>query len=261
MSAIKIVLAKLLASPEITDIVGDKIFPIQAPQLTSRPYIILHIIDLSDQPVLAGASHYFLGIVQVDYYAEMTPEGAMQVLNLGDAGIAVLNGVVKERFAGCTDIDVLLGSADYTDGGFLEAQTHRRYTQFKVRYRVQPGAPAEPAVGNIVFTVTAAAGNDAVGYAGAVHYAGWGPFGSISAEPIAGYPLQGVTRQTSTGSVIAFTGDVTALLVGKSVWVDGVDYGPGVQYAWDYAAGVTIWSRITGGPVFVDGVSYNIEIK
>jgi hypothetical protein len=264
MSALSIIAQRLLDSPEVTAIVGDKIFPIMAPQNAERPYLVLHIIDNMDTPILAGAGKYFRTQIQSDAYSEMTPAGAKQVIELGDAVIEALNGVVKEKIAGCVDVDILLGSADFTESA-LEANTHRRYTQFSVRWRTQPGAPAEPPIDpdndDIAFSVTAAAGNGALGYAGSVHYAGWGPFGNISAEPIAGYPLQGVTRHPTFGSVIAFTGDVTAQVAGKSVWVNGVNYGPGVQYAWAYAAGVTIWSRITGGPVFVAGQVYSIEIK
>lgn len=264
MSAIPIVTQILLANAEYAAITEGKVFPIQAPQNAQRPYTVLHIIDNDDTPVLAGAGRYYKTIIQADHYCEMTPEGAAQVVRMGDIAIEALNGIVKARIAGCTDVDILLGSADFTES-FLESNTHRRYTQFSVRWRTQPGAPAEPPVDpdadDIAFTVTAAAGNGALGYAGAVHYAGWGPFGSIVAEPIDGFALQGCTRHPTFGSVIAFSGDVTALLAGKSVWVDGVDYGPGVQYQWTYAAGVTIWSRIAGGPVFVAGETYSIEIK
>lgn len=266
MSAISIVTQKLLASPDVVDIVGDKIYPIMAPQNETRPYIVLHIIDNDDTPVLAGAGKYYRTIIQCDSYCELSPAGATQVIALGDAVIDALNGVVKESVAGCIDVDVLLGSADFTESA-LEANTHRRYTQFAVRFRRQPGEAAgeddgEPS-GEYAFTVTAAAGDGAIGFAGTPNFAGLAAFGSISAEPIADYPLQACYRSAAPGnnSLIAFTGDVSDILAGKSVWVDGVNYGPGVQYQFSYANGITLWNRITGGPVFVAGQSYSVEIK
>lgn len=271
MSAIPIITQLLLANEDVTDIVGDKIFPIMAPQNTERPYIVLHLVDTEDAEYLYGAARYYRSLVQVDSYTEQTPEGAAQVMRLGDAVIEALNGVVKAKVAGSVDIDVLLGDTDFTES-FLEAQTHRRYTRFTCRWRKQPGKPAEgpdesPVIDEWSFAISAAsndgAGGTAVGYSGAVNFQSRPSFGALSAERLSGFALQACYRigAPSNNSIIAFTGDVSALLAGKHVWVDGVDYGPGDQYKFTYISGVTIWNRITGGPGLVAGETYDIEIK
>lgn len=271
MSAISIVTQILLASEEVTSIVGNKIFPIMAPQNAIRPYLVLHLVDNEDPKLLGGAASYFRSIVQCDAYAEMTPDGATQVIRLGDATIEALNGVVKAKIAGCVDVDLLLGSVDFTES-FLEAQTHRRYTQFSCRWRKQPGAPAEPpdespVIDEWAFTITAGSHTNssgaAIGYSGPINFQSRPAFGTLSAQPIDGYALQTCYRvgAPSNNSIIAFTGDVSALLAGKSVWVNGVNYGQGDTYKFAYAGGVTIWNRLSGGPTFVSGQTYNIEIK
>jgi hypothetical protein len=266
MSAIAITIQKLLASPDVIDIVEDRIFPIMAPQGAVRPYIVVHLIDNGDSVSLNGAARYYRTIVQTDSYAEMTPAGAVTVMGLGDAVIEALNGVVKEEIAGCADVDILLGSTDSTDS-FLEANTHRRYTQFSCRWRRAPGAVTEepelPEDESISFSITAAANNGAIGYSGSNNFQGRPVFGSLSVEPIPEHRLQALYRVAapSNTSIIAFSGDASALLAGKHVFVDGVDFGPGVQYGFAYTNGVTIWARISGGPEFVAGRAYEVEIK
>jgi hypothetical protein len=271
MSALAIITQALLASEAFTNIVDSKVYPIMAPQNAARPYTVLHLVDNEDTPHLGGAGRYYRSIVQADHYAEMTSEGAATVVRLGDAAIEALNGIVKAKIAGCVDVDVLLGAVDFTES-FLEANTHRRYTQFTCRWRTQPGPPAEvpdesPAPDQWAFEIVAGGHTNpsgaGAGYSGKNNFQGRPTFGALNEEPIEGFPLQACYRvgAPSNNSVVAFSGNVSALLAGKSVWVDGVDYGQGEQYKFTHHGGITLWNRIAGGPTFAAGQSYSIEIR
>lgn len=264
MSAVPIITQLLLAAPEVAALVGDKIFAIQAPQDALRPYVVVHLTDNDDTPLLRGAGRYYRSVIQLDLYSEMSPSGATEVILLGDAIIDALNGVVKASIAGCKDVDVLLGSTDFTESA-LEANTHRRVIQFNVRWRraqgvAEPEEPVDPD-DDIVFSIVAGSTTRGVGYAGGVHYAGWPAMGTLSGEPIPGNSLQAVASNAQNGSIVAFSGDVRPLLNGRHLFVNGTDYGPGVLYKWDFVSGVTIWNRMADGPVFVSGQTYSIEIK
>lgn len=88
--------------------------------------------------------------------------------------------------------------------------------------------------------------------------------GSIDAEPIPGHVLGVLYTSSSQQGMIVFVGDVTALVSGKTVWVDGVEY-PFDSSGWQSTGGdggsITAAPWNTAGPVFVGGVSYFIEIK
>lgn len=72
MTHVEIIRAKLLAAPAVKSLVGERIYPRQAPQGAPAPYVVLQVI--SDVPVasLNGAPGTRLARVrlQVDSYAE-----------------------------------------------------------------------------------------------------------------------------------------------------------------------------------------------
>jgi len=89
-------------------------------------------------------------------------------------------------------------------------------------------------------------------------------FGSISNEPMLGLNLTDLIYTTAGyGGICAFAFDATALLAGLTVWINGVEYPFDVS-DWSYLD----WQESTWGtwsnaatPVFVNGVTYNVEFK
>lgn len=84
-------------------------------------------------------------------------------------------------------------------------------------------------------------------------------FGSISAQPIPGHDLYYLI--TGLGNGIAFIGDATVILAGLSVWVDGIEYPFDIDWNYDDVSDKTLADWTTSPPVFVDTVTYLIEIK
>jgi hypothetical protein len=89
-----------------------------------------------------------------------------------------------------------------------------------------------------------------VGYIG-------GSFGSIDAEPLEENAVVYVV--SGTQNVIAMEGDCVALLTGKEVWVDGVNYGLGDNLDWIFSESYTLVGWTAGGPTFVPSETYLIE--
>lgn len=136
MSAPKIVINRLLAASGVTAIVGSRAFPILAPQNTQPPLIVVHLISTVDLGrTIDAAGDYFRSVVQVDCIAAGSPAAAGQVIDLGEAVIAALNGVIKQTVVGCSDVDILLNDGeDFTEYD-QELQTFRRVLRFTVIWR------------------------------------------------------------------------------------------------------------------------------
>ena len=60
----------LKAQPAITAIVGDRIYPIQAPNSAKRPYVILITTGLRSEPHLTAASRLARGEFDIDCWAD-----------------------------------------------------------------------------------------------------------------------------------------------------------------------------------------------
>lgn len=104
------------------------------------------------------------------------------------------------------------------------------------------------------FTMTAAMSGPVTGYVA-------GSAGSISAEPVSGQTLLELWS-LSGSAAIAFDGDVTGLLSGMAVYVDGVSHAAGFSgWAYDEFDGATYGTWASGGPAFVDAGVYAVEIK
>lgn len=88
-----------------------------------------------------------------------------------------------------------------------------------------------------------------------------GGTGSISQEPIPGQTLRQFVSSLGTTN-IKFEGDVTALVSGKDVYVDGVSYASGFSgWSYDGGDGATVGTWASGGPIFVASSVYAVEIK
>jgi hypothetical protein len=70
MSAIRLALELLLAAPDVTAIVADRVYPIRAPQDAARPFLILSRIGEEEDQILEGAGGVYTAIVSVACHAE-----------------------------------------------------------------------------------------------------------------------------------------------------------------------------------------------
>lgn len=131
MSAVAIVVNKLLAASEVTAVVGTKVYPVLVPQGIALPAITINLISTVDQPHLNGPGLYYRSIVQVDVIGTT----ASFVLDAGEKVIAALNGIIKATVLSCEDVDVLLDSgSDFTEYDET-ATSFRRVIRFAVRWR------------------------------------------------------------------------------------------------------------------------------
>lgn len=140
MSAIDIVVYKLVNAPDIAADVVGRVFPILAPQTAQTPHITVHLIDNMDIGVhLGGSGKYWKTIIQVDclYHADISG-AASKVVALGKKVIEALDGAVKESITGFAgsyrDVDILLGSGDNTEYK-MDRNSFVRRTRFEVTWR------------------------------------------------------------------------------------------------------------------------------
>lgn len=86
-------------------------------------------------------------------------------------------------------------------------------------------------------------------------------FGAIDGEPVSGHALAFLSSSASGAGGMSFAGDATALLSGKSLWVEGVEY-PFDDADWAYdGSSLTSASWATGAPPLADTSIYDCEIK
>ncbi|MCB1471103.1 MAG: hypothetical protein KDK08_28950, partial [Rhizobiaceae bacterium] len=89
----------------------------------------------------------------------------------------------------------------------------------------------------------------------------FGAAGSIDQEPVPGETVT-VIGSDPSATIIYFLGDLTSILNGLSVWVDGTDYTSLFGTTWTHTSGVTYIGTTDGGrPTFTASTSYLIEIK
>lgn len=112
----------------------------------------------------------------------------------------------------------------------------------------------------VTYSCTMTAGNTSGVLQGYGNASSGIPMGSINHEPIPGQVLLQLTSGFFDSA--AFEGDVTGIVAGLRVWVNGVEY-PFDNADWAYNSSLDATSGIwnTAGPVFVDTVSYFVEIK
>lgn len=133
MNALSIAQTLLLADSAVTTVANTRIAAVAAPQQWAmvRPQIILHQISNRDIPTLLGAGKYYRTIVQTD----CNGDNPGQAIDLGDAAIECLNGVIKATVGAATDVDSLLGETDFTEFDDLSG-SYRRVIQFAIWWRL-----------------------------------------------------------------------------------------------------------------------------
>lgn len=132
MSAVAIVINRLLAATGVTATVGNRIYPVAPPQGTQPPAIAVHLISTVDiGRTIGAAGDYFRSVVQIDSITTI----ASQAITLGEAAILALNGITKQIIAGGINVDILIDDgSDFTEWDD-QSQTFRRVTRFTVIWR------------------------------------------------------------------------------------------------------------------------------
>lgn len=83
-------------------------------------------------------------------------------------------------------------------------------------------------------------------------------FGSLSAELVDGFPVVALAVLESI-LIVVLGGDATGVVDGMTLWIDGVEYEP--TYDWVYNGSVTVYTVDPSPFLFVDGNTYEVEIK
>jgi len=133
MSATAIIIQKLLADSDVTNVVGQTIRPVLFEKTDAPPSILVNIVSGRDGLSLAGADQYFTDRMQVECLAR----SATDAETLSKLVMRTLNGVIKESIAGCVDVDIWFAGTSfsrYSD----DLITFSRVLQFYVQWRETP---------------------------------------------------------------------------------------------------------------------------
>ena len=133
MSGIGIVLAKLVTLPAVVSAVGGigKLYPIEADQGVPPPYIVVNHMNVADTQMLAGAGEYYESRIRVMIVGATRDA----VENLGTTIVTEFGRVVKQSFAGATDIDFRKADMDMSDSAD-DRSTFRRIVDYYVNWRL-----------------------------------------------------------------------------------------------------------------------------
>ena len=140
MSALRIVTILLRTDAALAGIVGDRIYPVVAPQEAARPYIVASLIGEDDFHILTGSGGFWASRVEVQAIAD----SAAAVDALGETIKDVLGDVTARNVAdGGSPPDftalanVLKQGSDVTD--YSDDRTvFRRIIDFSVHWRRAP---------------------------------------------------------------------------------------------------------------------------
>lgn len=139
MSGLNITVKTLLGNVIVTGIVGQRIYPLFAPQGAAMPNIVVHLIHEDDPDLLQGAGKYPESRVSV----ESRTAGNIPVLGtLGQAVIDAMQDKTSYAIANCIATIRKEGS-DETDSSIETnalgtPDSVRRITDFYVRWRAAP---------------------------------------------------------------------------------------------------------------------------
>jgi hypothetical protein len=137
MSSLSLTIKTLLAGTEVTDLVEQRIYPVQAPQDAGYPNIVVYRTSEDEEELLAGASQYPEARISVECRASGSNPDA-DADRLGEAVVAWLRDKVRYAIGGCAvefrrqGSDETIPSRQARDGIPVVS---RRIIDFYVRWR------------------------------------------------------------------------------------------------------------------------------
>jgi hypothetical protein len=129
-SAIDIAVRALLADPQVSTLVGGRIYPIVAPQRESLPNIVVYQISEVDSLILNGHAAQF-----PESRISVVSRGstATEMLNIGDAVKTALQNISRQVLEGRL-ASFFKGGSDVTQ--FIDdPPVFERTTDFRVRWQ------------------------------------------------------------------------------------------------------------------------------
>ena len=136
MSGINITTKTLLASPAVTLVVGQRIYPLFSPQGAALPNIIVHLISEPDHNMLSGAGKYYESRVSVEC---RTAGNVPQLFGLANAVIAAMQDKIEYGIASCVATIRKEGSDETDSSDEANAQgtvdSVRRIIDFYIHWR------------------------------------------------------------------------------------------------------------------------------
>lgn len=138
MSARGIVIRKLLTAAAVTQVAGERIFPSQAPQDATKPYILVHKPAQQNEQMLGGDAGY----PQARVSLEIVGRTGAEVDSLGKLIFDSLKNVTNETVddgqspATVYGRDVTIIPTDFDVDDYSDARkSFRRIIDFYVRFR------------------------------------------------------------------------------------------------------------------------------
>lgn len=131
MSGLQIATTLLSANAGVIALVSAaKVFPIDAPQNTEAPYLLVNHVSGRDEQMIETSGKYYRTRISV----QAVSRSAMEVMDIGDAVIAALDNVIKQTVGDFNDVDVLHADVDITDPNDTRS-AYLRTLHFFIRWR------------------------------------------------------------------------------------------------------------------------------
>jgi hypothetical protein len=132
MSSIIIVNELLKRNTAVKAIVTNRIFPIQAPQSANGAYIVTNEVSSHDNALVATPGEYYRDRVSVECIAP----GALEVINLGKAVMACLDGVLDRTITDYKDVTIRFANVGISDQNDIQT-AFRILRQYHVWWRMR----------------------------------------------------------------------------------------------------------------------------
>lgn len=136
MSALTIINDILSDIPEVVAIVDNRIFPIEAEQMQSAPYLVTNIISAKDESLIDAAGQYPRHRISIDCVAPK----AVTSSRLADILFKMLPRTIKATVGNFKDVDVMFADVDFTQPN-RDNTAKMRTLHFFVRWREDGAAP------------------------------------------------------------------------------------------------------------------------
>lgn len=130
MSALTIINAVLADIEEVTAIVDNRIFPVEAEQMQEKPYLVTNIISAKDESLISSAGRYPRHRVSIDCIAKK----ATLSNKLADIIFDRLPDVIKATVGDFKDVDIMFADVDFTQPD-KNGTARMRTLHFFVRWR------------------------------------------------------------------------------------------------------------------------------